>query len=63
MCYFILQSLTPILHYNNPLTGFIATPTFYEIIFLFATLFATLFVTLFATFFAEFMISAPNDKF
>lgn len=59
MCYFILQSLTPILHYNNPLTGFIATPTFYEIIFLFATLF----VTLFATFFAEFMISAPNDKF
>ena len=55
MCYFILQSLTPILHYNNPLTSFIATPAFYDILFLFATLFAT--------FFAEFMISATNDKF
>ena len=47
MCYFILQSLTPILHYNNPLTGFIATPTFYDIIFLFATLFATFFTEIY----------------
>ena len=55
MCYYILQSLTPILRYNNPLTGFITTKAFYNTLFLFATLFAT--------FFAEFMISAPNDKF